>query len=157
MDKYFFYLIITNNNTIIKFIEKTNNKNEVIRKLKKNEIIKKAIETKLFHYDKAKIGIIKLENVNYTESNGSTKPIKMIFGPIKLSLEFLSFNERFTIYVNKFEKNNNHLFLTNDFLKKIGKLNFIKLRKYFKKMIKFAIEQKLEKRLLAPKIIDQLI
>ena len=58
---------------------------------------------------------------------------------------------RGAIKTNKFETRNNHLFYTIEHLEK----NNIKLSD-FKKIIKLAIDDKLEKRLLAPKTINQI-
>ena len=51
----------------------------------------------------------------------------------------------------KSEKRNNHLFYTNSFLEK-NKIS----KKDLLKIVQLASENKLEKRLLAPKIIEQI-
>ena len=75
----------------------------------------------------------------------------MIFGPIKVEIKFFLYSERGAIITNKYEKRNNHLFYTEEFLEK----NNIS-KKNFKKIVEMAIENKLEKRLLAPKTIEQI-
>ena len=75
----------------------------------------------------------------------------MIFGPIKVEINFFQITNRGAIKTNKFETRNNHLFYTIEHLEK----NNIKLSD-FKKIIKLAIDDKLEKRLLAPKTINQI-
>ena len=56
----------------------------------------------------------------------------------------------FKIKTNEFELRNNHLYYTLPYLEK-NKIS----TKDFKKIVQLAIDNKLEKRLLAPKTIDQ--
>ena len=72
----------------------------------------------------------------------------MVFGPIKVEIEFYHFTLRGAIKIKDSETRNNHLFYTE-------KYNKIKL-KDLKKIVYLAINNKLEKRLLAPKLIDQI-
>ena len=75
----------------------------------------------------------------------------MIFGPIKVIINFFEITKRKSIKNNKFETRNNYLFNIDDYLKN----NNIKINE-FKKILKLAIDDKLEKRLLAPKTINQI-
>ena len=75
----------------------------------------------------------------------------MIFGPIKVEINFFEITTRGAIKSNKFETRNNHLFYTTEYLEK----NNIKISD-FKKIVKLAVYDKLEKRLLAPKTINQI-
>ena len=73
----------------------------------------------------------------------------MVFGPIKIEINFFELSKRGAIKTNKFEKRNNHLFYTIPYLEK-NKIS----KKDFKKIAQLAFDDKLEKRLLAPKTID---
>ena len=93
--------------------------------------------------------LLKFENVKYDED----QPIKMVHGPIKVSISFFNITPRLSIKENKDDKKNNYLFLTNKFLKN-NKINEI-VKKYLIKIVEYAYLDKLEKKLLAPKLIDQ--
>jgi len=134
VNKYYLYI---RSKKKIKFFDSHNNKKEIFINLKKNIKLKSDFE----------IILITIKKVKYNPK----QPIKMIFGPIKVEINFFQITNRGAIKTNKFETRNNHLFYTNEYLEK----NNIKLSD-FKKIIKLAIDDKLEKRLLAPKTINQI-
>lgn len=134
VNKYYLYI---RSKKKIKFFDSHNNKKEIFINLKKNIKLKSDFE----------IILITIKKVKYNPK----QPIKMIFGPIKVEINFFQITNRGAIKTNKFETRNNHLFYTNEHLEK----NNIKLSD-FKKIIKLAIDDKLEKKLLAPKTINQI-
>ncbi len=134
VNKYYLYI---RSKKKIKFFDSHNNKKEIFINLKKNIKLKSDFE----------IILITIKKVKYNPK----QPIKMIFGPIKVEINFFQITNRGAIKTNKFETRNNHLFYTIEHLEK----NNIKLSD-FKKIIKLAIDDKLEKRLLAPKTINQI-
>jgi hypothetical protein len=134
LNKYYLYI---RSKKKIKFFDSHNNKKEIFINLKKNIKLKSDFE----------IILITIKKVKYNPK----QPIKMIFGPIKVEINFFQITNRGAIKTNKFETRNNHLFYTTEHLEK----NNIKLSD-FKKIIKLAIDDKLEKRLLAPKTINQI-
>ena len=134
VNKYYLYI---RSKKKIKFFDSHNNKKEIFINLKKNIKLNPDFE----------IILITIKKVKYNPK----QPIKMIFGPIKVEINFFQITNRGAIKTNKFETRNNHLFYTIEHLEK----NNIKLND-FKKIIKLAIDDKLEKRLLAPKTINQI-
>lgn len=134
VNKYYLYI---RSKKKIKFFDSHNNKKEIFINLKKNIKLNPDFE----------IILITIKKVKYNPK----QPIKMIFGPIKVEINFFQITNRGAIKTNKFETRNNHLFYTIEHLEK----NNIKLSD-FKKIIKLAIDDKLEKRLLAPKTINQI-
>lgn len=137
ISKYYLFILNKNNNKIL-FVDKNNNKKEIFTTLK-NKIKK--------NYENYSIILITIKKVEYDENQA----IKMIFGPIKAEIKFFIFSKRGAISTEKSEKRNNHLFYTNSFLEK-NKIS----RKDLLKIVQLASENKLEKRLLAPKIIEQI-
>lgn len=135
INKYYLYVVKNNK---VKFIDSQNNKSELF-KILKNKYQK--------NYSDYSIVLIKIKKVDFNPK----QPIKMVFGPIKLEIDFFQFTERGAIKMNQFEKRNNHLFYTIEFLEK-NKIS----KSQFKKIINLALNNKLEKRLLAPKTIDQI-
>lgn len=155
MKKYYFYLL--KKNKIIKLLS-SNNKNEVIKNMK--EYLGSKTFNSQIDPNEYQCILLKVQNVKYDEN----QPIKMVFGPIKISINYYFLTKRLSIKNNKDDKRNNHLFLTKIFVEeKINPFlsNDLKLEKrilpYFKKIIDLSIFDKLEKRLLAPKTIDQII
>lgn len=155
MKKYYFYLL--KKNKIIKLLS-SNNKNEVIKNMK--EYLGSKTFNSQIDPNEYQCILLKVQNVKYDEN----QPIKMVFGPIKISINYYFLTKRLSIKNNKDDKRNNHLFLTKKFVEeKINPFlsNDLKLEKrilpYFKKIIDLSIFDKLEKRLLAPKTIDQVI
>lgn len=143
MKKYYIYLLNKINNNI-KEVANSNKKDEVINLFKKYIKLKKPISNETHDCI-----LLKYQKVNYNEN----QPIKMVFGPIKITISFYKITKRLSITDNKDDNRNNHIFLTIKFLEKSNKN--IKL-KYMKKIIDYANNNKLEKRLLAPKTIDQI-
>lgn len=140
IDKYYLF---TYKNSKISLVGNNSNKKEIFSDFK-NKFIKKIKKDKYQHYE---VILLKIKLVPYN----SKQPIKMVFGPIKVEINFFQISARGAIKTNKFETRNNHLFYTTDFLQK-NKIS----KKDFKKIIKLAINNKLEKRLLAPKTIEQI-
>tara|TARA_X000000950_G_C13663732_1_gene557046 strand:+ start:44 stop:532 length:489 start_codon:yes stop_codon:yes gene_type:complete len=160
MNKYYVYMI--KGDSFIKKIASSNNKKDTLDNFKlylKNKE-KKSIDLK----ENNKCILLKIEKINWDPSK--TQPIKIIHGPIKISVNYLIITPRYSLTVNKNEKRNNHLFLTDDFIKKeMKKSNDFpgfkpndkkKVEKYLKKIVEYSILDKLEKKLLAPKTIDQI-
>lgn len=137
ISKYYLFILNKNNNKVL-FVDKNNNKKEIFTTLK-NKIKK--------NYENYSIILITIKKVEYDENQA----IKMIFGPIKVEIKFFVFSKRGAISTEKSEKRNNHLFYTNSFLEK-NKIS----KKDLRKIVQLASENKLEKRLLAPKIIEQI-
>ena len=132
-----YYLFIKKNSKLLIFNNNSNKK--LLFDSFKNKYIN--------NYDGLNLILLKIYKVKYNPK----QPIKMIFGPIKVEINFFELSKRGAIKTNKYETRNNHLFYTTEYLdnNKISK-------KDFKKIVTLAIDNKLEKRLLAPKTIDQL-
>jgi len=141
MNKYYIYII---NKNLNKKIFSSNSKKEVISEFK---IYIKKHSKKISKYPSDCI-LLKIQKVKYNEK----QPIKMVYGPIKVSISFFTITRRLSIKPND-DKRATHLFLTTEFLDKF-KLPII--IKYFKKIVEYAYLDKLEKRLLAPKTIKQI-
>ena len=136
------YYIFVQKKERLSLIDKNNNKKEIFSILK-NKLKKKINKNNFSDYT---IILLKIKSVKYDEN----QPIKMIFGPVKVEINFFELSERGAIKTNKYETRNNHLFYTTKFLEK----NKIKQNE-FKKIVEMAVKNKLEKRLLAPKVIEQ--
>ena len=138
------YYLFTNNlkKNKISLVATHNNKKETFNILK-NKLDKINSEK----YSDFSLILIKIAKVKFNPEH----PIKMVFGPVKVDINFFQLSKRGAIKVNKFETRNNHLFYTIKYLEK----NKIKT-KDFKKIVELAIINKLEKRLLAPKTIEQI-
>lgn len=151
MEKYTIYLVKKDKLKVknVHLINRASNKKEIFKLAKKYIESKKIAKEDVSRYE---IALIKFEKVKYNPN----QPIKMVFGPYKISIEFLQITNRYSAKKDEKEKKNNHLFITENYLDS-SKLNEFNYKKYFKKMISMAYENKLEKRLLAPKTIDQLI
>ena len=157
MNKYYIYLV--KGESTIKNIAKSNNKKDII------DEFKKFIKLKGFEPNNSiKSILLKIEKVKWDPSK--TQAIKMIYGPIKISINYLDITKRYSLSVNKNEKRNNHIFLTDEFIKNEMKQskefpgfkpnNIKKMEKYLKKIVEYSNLDKLEKKLLAPKTIDQI-
>ena len=140
IDKYYLF---TNNNSKLSLIDQGSNKKELFTSFK-SKLSSKIKKDKYQDYD---LILLKIKKINYNPK----QPIKMVFGPIKVEINFFQLSPRGAIKINKFETRNNHLFYTLDFLSK-NKIS----KKQFKKIIQLALDNKLEKRLLAPKTIEQI-
>ena len=137
-----YYLFINHKNKY-KSVGFENNKSLLFSNFKKKYLPKINKEK----YDQVTIILLKLTKVNY---NPKSK-IKLIAGPVKLDINFFYLSKRGAVKTNSKEKRNNHLFYTIEFLEKnkISKKDFIKI-------INLAFLDKLEKRTLAPKTIQQI-
>lgn len=142
MDKYYVYLLNKTDN-IVKKITNSNNKSDVLK------LIKEYIKLKNINNDIYDCVLVKYEKINYNEE----QPIKMVYGPIKVTVSFYKITKRQSVKENKNDNRNNYLFITKKFLDKNNKNIIIK---YLKKIVEYASKNKLEKRLLAPKTIDQI-
>jgi hypothetical protein len=141
MNKYYIYLINKNSN---KKVFSSNSKKEVVSEFK---IYIKKYSKKISKYPSNCI-LLKIQKVKYNEN----QPIKMVHGPIKVTISFLTITSRLSIKPID-DKRETYLFLTPEFLEKF-KLPMI--IKYFKKIVEYAYLNKLEKRLLSPKTINQI-
>jgi len=141
IDKYYLF---TYKNSKISLVGNNSNKKEILSNFK-NKFTKKINKDK---YQDYQIILLKIKLVPYNPK----QPIKMVFGPIKVEINFFQISTRGAIKTNKYETRNNHLFYTTNFLEK-NKIS----KKDFKKIIHLAVNNKLEKRLLAPKTIDQIL
>jgi hypothetical protein len=133
--KYKYFLIFPNKK--FKIVDKNNNKAELFKNANKKLNKKKLIENTDF------ILLILEKNKN---KNSLAKT-----GPVKVNIVFFKTSKRGAIKLDKKDKRSNLLFYTEDFLKK----NKIK-SKDLRKVAKAAFNNKLEKRLFAPKLINQI-
>ena len=140
LDKYFLFINYKNK---FKSVGNDNNKSNLIKNFK-NKYLKKINKDK---YDKTSLILIKISKVKY---NPNSK-IKLIAGPVKINISFYYLSNRGAIKTNSKEKRNNHLFYTLEFLEK-NKIS----KKHFLKIVTMAYTDKLEKRTLAPKTIEQI-
>lgn len=140
------YYIFVNNikKNKVSLIGTNNNKKETFNILKKKFHKKKNSD----NFSNFSIVLLKISKIKYNPQ----QPIKMVFGPIKVEINFFELSKKIAIKSNKYETRNNHLFYTLKYLE----TNKIKT-KDFKKIVELAIKNKLEKRLLAPKTIEQII
>ena len=138
-----YYLFVKKKNKI-SLILKNSNKKEIFIDFKKKYLAK----IKKENYNIVTLILLKIKQVPYNPK----QPIKMVFGPIKVEINFFELSKRGAIKTNNFETRNNHLFYTIKYLEK-NKIS----SKDFKKIVELAIDNKLEKRLLAPKTIEQIL
>ena len=137
--KYKYYMFKLNkekNKTTL--ISKANSKKEILNTLKQNKIENDII-------------LIKLEKTKWTPT---TKiPVNMLSGPIKVFFSFYTVDIKKKIRHNKEDPRTvQFLFYTYDYyLKHKIKIDDLK------KLSKLAFANKLEKRLLAPKLITQIL
>tara|TARA_B100000161_G_scaffold244514_1_gene198849 strand:+ start:902 stop:1363 length:462 start_codon:yes stop_codon:yes gene_type:complete len=143
INKYYIFVNNVKKNKV-SLVGTNSNKKEIFDNLKIK--LEKKVNQK--NYSDFSIILVKITKVKYN----SEQPIKMVFGPIKVEINFFELSKRCAIKTNKYESRNNHLFYTLKYLEK----NKIKT-KDFKKIVQLAISNKLEKRLLAPKTIEQIL
>ena len=141
IEKY--YLFVQKNNKY-SLVLKNSNKKEIFLDFK-NKYLNRI---KKDNYEQTTIILLKIKKVPYNPK----QPIKMVFGPIKVEINFFELSKRGAIKINKFETRNNHLFYTIEHLEK-NKIS----TKDFKKIVELAVNNKLERRLLAPKTINQIL
>jgi hypothetical protein len=138
--KYYMFKLNKEKNKII-LISKANSKKEINEKI--NEKIKNTLENYII--------LIKLEKTKWTPT---TKiPANMLSGPIKVYFSFYTIDIKKKIRHNKEDPRTvQFLFYTYDYyLKHKIKIDDLK------KLSKLAFANKLEKRLLAPKLITQIL
>lgn len=138
--KYKYYFILPKKK--FKIIGKNNNIRTLITETKKK------INKNKKYFIGEKIILLKLTKNKI--SNKKTK-LKIITGPIKVDIIFYKITKRTAIKIDPYEDRNNLLFYTQKYLDK-HKI----LQKDLQKIGKAAFKKKLETRLMAPKLIDQI-
>lgn len=137
-NKYLFFKFNSENNKII-LIDKGNSKSELIKSINKKNINKE--------YD---ILLMKLEKKK--EWSPNTKiPINMLGGPIKISFSFFNLSNKNKLKSKEDPRSIQIIYYTLEYYQKHN----IK-SKDLKEVAKLCFLNKLEKRLLAPKLIDQI-
>lgn len=131
-----YYLIFPDKK--FKIIDKNNNKSELFKNANKKLNNNKKLTENIYFV------LLILEKNNNKNSLAKT-------GPVKINIVFFKTTKRGAIKIDKKDNRNNLLFYTEDYLKK----NKIR-SKDLKKVAKAAFNNKLEKRLFAPKLINQI-
>jgi len=137
MNKYFFYKI----NTLT-------NKVSLINKGDKKSDLSKEVNKTLKDQDKYQIMLLKIEKVK--KWNPKIPP-NILGGPIKISFIFFDLTKKLKIKKKEDKRAIQIIYYTLEYYEK----NNIKL-KDLKKVAELAFLNKLEKRLLAPKLITQI-
>ena len=137
MNKYFFYKI----NTLT-------NKVSIINKGDKKSDLFKEVNKTLKDQDKYQIMLLKIEKVKKWNPK---IPANILGGPIKLSFTFFDISKKLKIKKKEDKRAIQIIYYTLEYYEK----NNIKL-KDLKKVAELAFLNKLEKRLLAPKLITQI-
>jgi hypothetical protein len=137
MNKYFFYKI----NTLT-------NKVSLINKGDKKTELSKEVNKTLKNQDKYQIILLKIEKVKKWNPK---IPTNILGGPIKLSFTFFDITKKLKIKKKEDKRAIQIVYYTLEYYEK----NNIKL-KDLKKVAELAFLNKLEKRLLAPKLITQI-
>ena len=137
MNKYFFYKI----NTLT-------NKVSLINKGDKKTELSKEVNKTLKNEDKYQIMLLKIEKVKKWNPK---IPLNILGGPIKLSFTFFDITKKLKIKKKEDKRAIQIIYYTLEYYEK----NNIKL-KDLKKVAELAFLNKLEKRLLAPKLITQI-
>jgi hypothetical protein len=137
MNKYFFYKI----NTLT-------NKVSIINKGDKKSDLFKEVNKTLKDQDKYQIMLLKIEKVKKWNPK---IPANILGGPIKLSFTFFDITKKLKIKKKEDKRAVQIVYYTLEYYEK----NNIKL-KDLKKVAELAFLNKLEKRLLAPKLITQI-
>lgn len=137
MNKYFFYKI----NTLT-------NKVSLINKGDKKTDLSKEVNKTLKNQDKYQIMLLKIEKVKKWNPK---IPLNILGGPIKLSFTFFDITKKLKIKKKEDKRAIQIIYYTLEYYEK----NNIKL-KDLKKVAELAFLNKLEKRLLAPKLITQI-
>ena len=138
MNKYFFYKI----NTLT-------NKVSIINKGDKKSDLFKEVNKTLKDQDKYQIMLLKIEKVKKWNPK---IPANILGGPIKLSFTFFDITKKLKIKKKEDKRTIQIIYYTLEYYEK----NNIKL-KDLKKVAELAFLNKLEKRLLAPKLITQIL
>ena len=137
-NKYLFFKFDLKNDKL-SLIEKGNSKSELIKNINKKTI-----------KQKYEIILMKLEKVKEW-SLQSKIPINMIGGPIKISFLFFDLTNKNKVKHKEDSRSIQIVYYTWEYFQK----NNIKLSD-LKKVAKLSVSNKLEKRLLAPKLIEQI-
>jgi hypothetical protein len=137
MNKYFFYKI----NTLT-------NKVSLINKGDKKTELSKEVNKTLKNQDKYQIMLLKIEKVKKWNPK---IPANILGGPIKISFTFFDITKKLKIKKKEDKRAIQIIYYTLEYYEK----NNIKL-KDLKKVAELAFLNKLEKRLLAPKLITQI-
>lgn len=137
MNKYFFYKI-----------NALTNKVSLINKGDKKTDLSKEVNKTLKNQDKYQIMLLKIEKVKKWNSK---IPVNILGGPIKLSFTFFDLTKKLKIKKKEDKRAIQIVYYTLEYYEK----NNIKL-KDLKKVAELAFLNKLEKRLLAPKLITQI-
>ena len=137
MNKYFFYKINTLTNKVY-LINKGDKKSELSKEV--NKTIK--------NQDKYQIMLLKIEKVKKWNPK---IPANILGGPIKISFTFFDITKKLKIKKKEDKRAIQIIYYTLEYYEK----NNIKL-KDLKKVAELAFLNKLEKRLLAPKLITQI-
>ena len=137
MNKYFFY----------KFNALTNKVSLINKGDKKSELSKEVNKT-IKNQDKYQIMLLKIEKVKKWNSK---IPANILGGPIKISFTFFDITKKLKIKKKEDKRAVQIVYYTLEYYEK----NNIKL-KDLKKVAELAFLNKLEKRLLAPKLITQI-
>lgn len=137
MNKYFFYKINTLTNKV-SLINKGDKKSDLFKEVNKT----------LKDQDKYQIMLLKIEKVKKWNPK---IPANILGGPIKLSFTFFDLTKKLKIKKKEDKRAIQIVYYTLEYYEK----NNIKL-KDLKKVAELAFLNKLEKRLLAPKLITQI-
>lgn len=137
MNKYFFYKINTLTNKI-----------SLINKGDKKTELSKEVNKTLKNQDKYQIMLLKIEKVKKWNPK---IPLNILGGPIKISFTFFDITKKLKIKKKEDKRAIQIIYYTLEYYEK----NNIKL-KDLKKVAELAFLNKLEKRLLAPKLITQI-
>lgn len=137
MNKYFFYKI-----------NALTNKVSIINKGDKKTELSKEVNKTIKNQDKYQIMLLKIEKVKKWNPK---IPANILGGPIKLSFTFFDITKKLKIKKNEDKRAIQIVYYTLEYYEK----NDIKL-KDLKKVAELAFLNKLEKRLLAPKLITQI-
>lgn len=142
--KYKYYLIYPNHKKFIT-LGKNNNKSELFK------LTKTKIKKNLKKYAVKDIILLRLKIVKEYKPILKSKKKLIKIGPIKVEVIYYQITKRGNIKMDKFEKRGDMLFYTEKYLDKKGILI-----KDLKRIVKASINNKLQKKLLAPKFIDQI-
>jgi hypothetical protein len=137
-NKYLFFKFDLKNDKLV-LIEKGNSKSELIKNINK-KTIKQKYEMILMKLDKVKEWSLQ-----------SKIPINMVGGPIKISFLFFDLNNKHKLKHKEDPRSIQIVYYTWEYFQK----NNIKISD-LKKVAKLSVSNKLEKRLLAPKLIEQI-
>lgn len=137
--KYKYYFILPSKK--FKIISKNNNLKNIIKETK----------TKINKNKKFINNTIILLRLTKNIINTQNSLLKIKTGPVKVEIIFYIITKRFAIKIKDDDNRNNFLFYTQKYLEK-----YKILQKDLQKIAKAAFNKKLETRLMAPKLINQI-